>query len=127
MVCDRCKSTIQNEIEKLEIQVYSIELGEVVIDKIEENVLNKIEKSIIKHGFLLVKEESDLLIEKVKTILINRLDKEEDTNKGIRSLNFFLGPCLRRKFIIYFYFNIIIKRFYASFFYIFKSFLYSFF
>ena len=80
MVCDRCKSTLKNEIEKLGINIHLLELGEIVIDEVESSVLAQIENAIKVNGFELVKEESDLLIEQVKAILIERLDKGIDTN-----------------------------------------------
>lgn len=80
MVCDRCKSTLKNEIEKLGVHIYSIELGEIVIDEVEDTVLTQIENAIKKNGFELVKEESDLLIEQIKAILIERLEKGVDAN-----------------------------------------------
>lgn len=80
MVCDRCKSTLKNEIEKLNVSITSIELGEIVIDDVESNVITQIENIIRTNGFELVKEESDFFVEQIKAVLIEGLNNGIDGN-----------------------------------------------
>ncbi|MBI3134239.1 MAG: helix-turn-helix transcriptional regulator [Bacteroidetes bacterium] len=72
MVCNRCILVVQTTLEKLGLQVRSIQLGEVEI----ENNVSAIQKSAIaealeKFGFALIDDKRSRLIEKIKALIID--------------------------------------------------------
>ncbi|MDO6742697.1 MULTISPECIES: hypothetical protein [Polaribacter] len=66
MVCNRCKTVVQQLFNNVGFQVLSIELGKVVIKENDNNNFEKLEKALKKEGFEIIKETSKALIEKLK-------------------------------------------------------------
>lgn len=53
MVCNRCNMVVQNELDKLDLGVKSIRLGEVTLDEeptVEEK--KKLSEALVRLGFL---------------------------------------------------------------------------
>jgi|TARA_R110000796_G_scaffold35017_2_gene90028 AraC-like DNA-binding protein len=76
MVCKRCISTVLHEFNVLDFTVKSIELGQVVVE--ETNDVNKISKLKIAlkgHGFEIIENEVDTLVEQIKVTLIHKIEK----------------------------------------------------
>lgn len=80
MVCDRCKSTVLRELKNLGYTVDAVELGQVKISGKIEVELSKIEDALQSHGFELIKDETDSLIEKTKIALIKKIENQDNTN-----------------------------------------------
>lgn len=80
MVCNRCKTMIAQQLKNEGFQVVSIELGKVVVQGLEKNDFIKIEALLNGQGFELIKEASEVLIEKIKTTMIERIDKNDTEN-----------------------------------------------
>ena len=67
MVCNRCIMVVQNELDKLGLNVKNIKLGEVVLSKeptAEEK--NKLDKALVLLGFELIDDKKSRIIEKIK-------------------------------------------------------------
>lgn len=80
MVCDRCKSTVLRELEELGCDIKSVELGQIVLnDKTGIQAL-ELEKVLKKHGFEIIKAETEVLIEEIKIALINKIENQDNTN-----------------------------------------------
>lgn len=80
MVCDRCKSTVLRELKNLGYTVDSLELGQVILNEskpIDNSVLQEI---LMKHGFEIIKDETQVLIEEIKIALIKKIENHDDTN-----------------------------------------------
>ncbi|CAH0335050.1 hypothetical protein FVB9288_00670 [Flavobacterium sp. CECT 9288] len=64
MVCNRCIMVVQNELDKFDLEVKNIRLGEVILDKeptTEEK--DKLEKALILLGFEVIDDRKSLIIE----------------------------------------------------------------
>ena len=75
MVCHRCKLVVQAELEKLDLQPVSVELGEVTL---EDGALNDKKKQQLKDalekvGFELMDDKRSRTIEKIKSVIINAI------------------------------------------------------
>ena len=72
MVCNRCKTTVKTELDKLGISFVSVELGEVVVKKkltpVQHHLLFL---ALEQFGFELIKNEKNKVIEKLKKAIYN--------------------------------------------------------
>lgn len=76
MVCDRCQQVVQPALERLGVTVKSIKLGEVEIA--EEDVDTAAIAQVLEDkGFELVDNEQDWLIEKIKSTVIQFVQKPD--------------------------------------------------
>lgn len=80
MVCDRCKSAVQREIELLGFEIESLELGQAVLNNINASGLVKLSNSLNKLGFEVLQDDTDVLIEEIKLAIINRIEDQEYSN-----------------------------------------------
>jgi AraC-like DNA-binding protein len=72
MVCDRCKSTVESELNKLGIQYASVELGEVTVrKKITAEQRQAIFLALKHSGFELISVEKNTLMEKLKCAIFD--------------------------------------------------------
>lgn len=82
MVCNRCISAVSEIFNHAKLSVNFIQLGEVEIeDDIDLNALQTIENLLISQGFERLKTTSQQLHEKIKSLIITkieRLDIEEN-------------------------------------------------
>lgn len=77
MVCNRCISTVLHEFNMLNIDVETIELGQVkFVDNYNPLKLSKLEDALKTHGFEIIKEESEALIEAVKITLVKKIESD---------------------------------------------------
>jgi AraC-like DNA-binding protein len=71
MVCIRCKMVVKSELEKLGMQYISVDLGEAEIsDDISNEQLNKFGIALKKSGLELMDDKKSIIVEKIKTIII---------------------------------------------------------
>ncbi|NVO18855.1 MAG: helix-turn-helix transcriptional regulator [Bacteroidetes bacterium] len=82
MVCDRCKTTVKLELEKLAIGYTTIEFGEVnTKEELNPFQRKSLEEALLASGFELIDEKKHCLIEKLKrSILELELNTDEDLN-----------------------------------------------
>ena len=87
MVCPRCIKVVREELEKLDIVINSIALGEVetLLPK-EKLPIDKITKVLIDNGFELIDDSISRTIEKIKKIIISVIQEYEDEN--LTKINF---------------------------------------
>ncbi len=82
MVCNRCKTLVKTQLDKLGVHYFSVELGEVTIGKKLTSLQHKRLSTSLKHfGFELINHQKNELIEKLKRA-INDLEScsDEDLN-----------------------------------------------
>lgn len=77
MVCDRCKMVIADIFEKEGFTVKKVELGviEITSDP-DSDQLQSIEKQLKKVGFELLDDKRKQLVQKIKTIIIELVQKQ---------------------------------------------------
>lgn len=80
MVCDRCKSTVMRELNTLGYDIKSVELGQIILDEKKSIQNSKLEKELKKHGFEIIQEETKVLIEEMKIVLIKNIENQDDAN-----------------------------------------------
>ena|SRR5690606_22096182 len=82
MVCNRCILVVQNELDKLGIDVKNIKLGEVTLAKdltIKEK--DRLEEALVPLGFELIDDKKGRLIEKIKNIIIDLVHYQDNGTK----------------------------------------------
>ncbi|MDR9418530.1 AraC family transcriptional regulator [Gracilimonas sp.] len=78
MVCDRCEMVIETALKALGLEVNYVQLGKAeVTRKGEKPSMHEIEKELERFNFGLIKDEESVLVEKVKTSLIQWVDSGE--------------------------------------------------
>ncbi len=80
MVCDRCKSTVLRELEELGCDLISVELGQIVFNEKTGIQTLELEKVLNKHGFEIIKDETEILIEEIKIVLIQKIENQDNAN-----------------------------------------------
>lgn len=82
MVCIRCKMVVKSELEKLGLHYTSIELGEAVIkEDITQEQRELLGIALKKTGLELMDDKKSILVEKIKTIIIELVHYSEDQIK----------------------------------------------
>jgi YesN/AraC family two-component response regulator len=71
MVCSRCKMVVKSELEKLGLQLLSVELGEVeTTNPITSEQKEAIEEQMKSFGFEVIDDKKSRIIDKIKTLII---------------------------------------------------------
>lgn len=79
MVCNRCIMVVQNELDKLGIDVKNIKLGEVTIaEKLSSEEKENLEKALVPLGFEVIDEKKSRIIEKIKNIIIDLVHHQDN-------------------------------------------------
>lgn len=82
MVCNRCIMMVKNELDKLDLNVKNIRLGEVTFDKeliVEEK--RKLDEALTLLGFQVIDDKKSLIIEKIKNIIIDLVHHQNNDAK----------------------------------------------
>jgi AraC-like DNA-binding protein len=71
MVCIRCKMVVKSELEKLGLHYTSVDLGEAeVFETLTEKQLDSLSMGLKKSGLELMDDKKSILVEKIKTLII---------------------------------------------------------
>ena len=81
MVCNRCNMMISNLLKSQGFTVESIQLGKIIVKEHSQNNYIRLEKELNHLGFYLIQDPSKILVEKIKIILIQSLDKSDILSK----------------------------------------------
>lgn len=82
MVCNRCIMMVHNELNKLDLKVKSIKLGEVVIEKVSSSVdKKKLGDALILLGFEIIDDKKSRIIEKIKNTIIDIVHQQNSEIK----------------------------------------------
>ena len=81
MVCPRCISSVQQLLTGMSLQPVSVKLGEAVIDTDpDKNVLLALSQKLSLQGFELLEDNKLQVIDKIKSVIIERIQKAEIVN-----------------------------------------------
>lgn len=84
MVCTRCKMVVKSELEKLGVHFMNLELGEVdVMEDLTAEQLDILSAGLNKTGLELMNDKKSILVEKIKTTIIELVhytDEQIKTN-----------------------------------------------
>jgi AraC-like DNA-binding protein len=76
MVCNRCLKVIQQELQELGVTILSLELGRLLVEAQNETdavTIEKVAGVLNSNGFEIVRSESEMLVERIKIILIEQI------------------------------------------------------
>ena len=91
MVCPRCIKVVKDELEALGAEVLHIELGYANIKfRTSEITSQNISEVLVKHGFELLENENEVLLENIRINLINYLSYIEN-NENTEPLSLYLS------------------------------------
>lgn len=84
MVCNRCIKVVKEELEKLGLELGSIELGEVEVKtSISKEMEEKIKQSLEENGFELLDDKKAMLIEQIKKEVISLIHHSQQVELNI--------------------------------------------
>ncbi|MCP9200207.1 MULTISPECIES: helix-turn-helix domain-containing protein [Christiangramia] len=78
MVCSRCLKVIKQELQELDITVLSLELGRLMVEAPNLNevaITDNVTRVLHANSFEIVKKEEEMLVERMKIILIEQLQE----------------------------------------------------
>jgi len=79
MVCIRCKMVVKEELTKLGLQYTSVELGEAEFpERITPDQRERFRAALLKSGLELMDDKKSVLIQKIKTIIIELVHYSEE-------------------------------------------------
>ncbi len=74
MVCDRCIKVVREEMDKLDIALSHIELGEIETEsELDNEKLIQVKKTLEINGFELLDDKRAALVENIKTLIIEEV------------------------------------------------------
>lgn len=89
MVCNRCIRAVEEEIGNLGFTFRSIELGEVVVNEaVDDNDREKIRKVLAENGFELIDDKKSLLINRIKTLIIEYIHHDKEITGNVNLSDF---------------------------------------
>lgn len=94
MVCRRCLKVIKQELEVIKVTVLSLELGKLTVHidgETDKDLDKKITNILHKNGFEIAKSEEEMLVERIKIILIELISElpinlKQNTSEHLASL-----------------------------------------
>jgi YesN/AraC family two-component response regulator len=79
MVCIRCKMVVKDELTKLGLKYSSVELGEAeLLESISSDQREQIKAALLKSGLELMDDKKSILIQKIKTIIVELVHYSEE-------------------------------------------------
>jgi AraC family transcriptional regulator len=83
MCCQRCIEAVTDELQSLGLKINSVKLGIANYKESDKVKLPEIETALKKRGFAVIKDEEEVLFEKIKSVtieLVHHLTEMEKTN-----------------------------------------------
>ena len=82
MVTIRCKMVVKSELEKLGLHYTTVDLGEAEIkDEISPEQLEQLRIGLKKSGLELMDDKRSILVEKIKAVIIELVDYNDEQLK----------------------------------------------
>jgi AraC-like DNA-binding protein len=97
MICTRCIKVVRQEIERLGVEVLDLQLGKLRIRFSHEQIAFEEIRSILEaEGFDLANSKEEILVEKIKRVLIKKVNSIPITIS--KNLSDFLGKALNKDY-----------------------------
>ena len=82
MVCTRCQMAVKSELEKLGLHHTRVEMGETeIMEDLSSEELDNLNTSLKKIGLELLDDKKNIMVEKIKTVIIELVHYNEDQIK----------------------------------------------
>jgi len=79
MVCIRCQMVVKAELEKLGLHYIDVRIGEAdIIEELKPEQLEQLDKALRKSGLLLMDDKKSILVEKIKSVIIELVHYREE-------------------------------------------------
>jgi AraC-like DNA-binding protein len=87
MVCLRCRMVVKSELEKLGLYCIAVEPGQVeVLGPLSDDQLQKFKIALLAAGLELIEDRKNILIERIKTVILDMIDDSDHPLKTNFSL-----------------------------------------
>ena len=97
MVCIRCKMLVKSELAKLGLHYAYVELGEAnIMEEITREQFSQLGNALKKSGLELMDDKKSILVEKIKTVIIELVHDNDDQIKV--NLSDYLGDKLNHNY-----------------------------
>ena len=82
MVCIRCQMVVKSELEKLGLEYTAVKIGEANINgQVSDEVLEQLDKALRKTGLQLMDNKKSILVETIKSAIIDLVHYTDDQIK----------------------------------------------
>jgi AraC-like DNA-binding protein len=82
MVCTRCKAAVKSELKKLDLHYSYVDLGEAeILEELTDELHSKLSDALKKNGLELMDDKKSILVEKIKTTIIELIHYTDDQIK----------------------------------------------
>jgi AraC-like DNA-binding protein len=81
MVCPRCITVVRETLENIGYTVREVELGKAVVDGEPNISMSAVDEQLQNHGFELLQGKDQKLIEQIKALLIQYVQKLEESDE----------------------------------------------
>jgi AraC-like DNA-binding protein len=82
MVCIRCQLVVKSELEKLGLIYYDVKIGEAILkNQVPEEKLEQLDIALRKSGLQLMDNKKSILVEKIKSAIIELVHYRDDQIK----------------------------------------------
>lgn len=98
MCCQRCIDAVRDELQKLELKVISVKLGKASFEYKEHSKLQAVETALSKRGFIVVKEEGEIVVEQIKAFILELVNRLGDMDRKDFSIPLFLEEKIKRPY-----------------------------
>ncbi len=89
MVCKRCIKAVKDDFERLGLPVEAIELGMVTtLTIIDGNKKEELRQVLHDNGFELIDDKKSQIIDRIKTLVIEKIHYEKEISQSINSSEF---------------------------------------
>ena len=89
MVCNCCIKVIRQVLSKLDLNIKSIKLGKVFLEFCPEIIsVSEIEKTLEDNGFEIVEDREKIVVEQIKTAVIELIHQSNYSNSIIRNSDY---------------------------------------
>ena len=97
MVCIRCKMLVKSELAKLGLHYAYVDLGEAnIMEEITREQFSQLGNALKKSGLELMDDKKSILVEKIKTVIIELVHDNDDQIKV--NLSDYLGDKLNHNY-----------------------------
>lgn len=91
MVCPRCVTVVEQTLEDLGLEVEEVELGRALIEANGALPVDKITKQLEEHGFELIRNKDQQLIEQIKKVLLLYVRELEESEESFKLSDYLAG------------------------------------
>lgn len=83
MVCERCKMTVKSELKKLGLHFIVVDLGEAdIMEELSAEQTAQLNSGLKKSGLELIDDKKSILVERIKTLIIELVHYTDLQNKN---------------------------------------------